>query len=188
MQSHSFTFIERSIRNGVLEDLADHTVGPAPGAVRNVASVSHPAKVTRSKYTHEDERILWDWVNSNPQSGGGTDGNEIYKQLEMKHPQHPWQSWRDHYRKSMKGRVRPIYPPNNAPPTPPSEFPATDSGFGQRAAAHDEFMEDYFDDFSEKDENALLEVGQDILNISEENLAAAWTRWSNEEDVRLHAQ
>jgi hypothetical protein len=149
--------------------------------------VSHPAKLTRSKYTQEDERILWDWVNTNPQSGGGTDGNEIYKQLEMKHPQHPWQSWRDHFRKSMKGRARPIYPPNNAPPTPPSELPAADPGFRQRAATHGEIMEDEFDEFSEEDEVALMEVGDDILNIREVDLRAAWTRWADAGHVRLHA-
>ena len=43
-----------------------------------------PAKGTRNKYTNEDDRILWSWVNDNPQKGGGTDGNEIYKQLEKK--------------------------------------------------------------------------------------------------------
>lgn len=43
-----------------------------------------PAKGTRNKYTEADDRILWNWVHDNPQKGGGTDGNEIYKQLEKK--------------------------------------------------------------------------------------------------------
>jgi len=72
------------VRKGVLEDLADHTVGPPEGVVRSVGSVAHPAKTTRNKYTVEDDRILWNWVHTNPQKGGGTEGNEIYKQLEAK--------------------------------------------------------------------------------------------------------
>lgn len=80
--SYSYTFIERSIRNGTVEDLEDHRVGPPPGTVRSIGSVIQPSKATRSKYTEEDDRILWNWVNSHVQKGGGTDGNEMYKQLE----------------------------------------------------------------------------------------------------------
>lgn len=80
--SHSFTFIEKSIRNGLLENLEDHVVGPAPGTVRSVGSSIQPSKATRSKYTEEDDCVLWQWVHSHTQKGGGTDGNEIYKQLE----------------------------------------------------------------------------------------------------------
>ena len=81
---HSYTFIESSIRNGVLEDPANHRVGPAEGTARTIGSVIQPAKSSRNKFTAADDRILWDWVNSNPQKGGGTDGNDIYKQLEAK--------------------------------------------------------------------------------------------------------
>ena len=83
---HSYTFIERSIRNGVLEDLDDHKVGPPEGNIRSIGSVAQPAKGTRNKYTEADDRILRSWVNDNRQKGGGTDGNEIYKQLETKVP------------------------------------------------------------------------------------------------------
>ena len=81
---HSYTFVEKSVRNGVLEDLADHAVGPPEGSIRNVGSIIRPAKGTRSKYTAVDDCILWDWVSTTAQQGGGTDGNEIYKQLETK--------------------------------------------------------------------------------------------------------
>ena len=82
--SHSYTFIEKSIRNGDLENLEDHRVGASGGIVRSVGSTVQPAKGTRNKYTEADDCILWDWVQENPQKGGGTDGNEIYKQLELK--------------------------------------------------------------------------------------------------------
>lgn len=80
---YSYTFIEASVRKGVLEDLEDHAVGPPEGAVRTTGSMQ-PAKVTRTKYTSADDSILWDWVQTNPQKFGGTDGNEIYKQLQKK--------------------------------------------------------------------------------------------------------
>ena len=86
----------------------------------------------------------------------------------------------------MKGKARPIYPPNNAPPTPPSEFPTTHSGPAQQDILQDEAIEDAFDRFSESDEDALMEQGQYILDVSAEDLPAAWARWADEKDVRLH--
>lgn len=80
--SYSYTFIEASIRHGTVAKLEDHMVGPPEGTIRSVGSTIQPAKSTRIKFTEEDDRILWNWVNGNPQKGGGTDGNEIYKQLE----------------------------------------------------------------------------------------------------------
>lgn len=80
--SHSYRYIENSVRNGILEDLEDHRVGRAEGTVRSVGSTIQPPKGTRNKYTQDDDRILWEWVQQKPQKGGGTDGNEIYKQLE----------------------------------------------------------------------------------------------------------
>ena len=84
MCSHSYTYIEKSVRSGALEDLEDHAVGPPTGTVRSGGSVIHPAKTSRTKFTEDDDRILWLWVEQTPQKGGGTDGNEIYKQLEAK--------------------------------------------------------------------------------------------------------
>ena len=86
----------------------------------------------------------------------------------------------------MKGRARPIYPPHNAPPTPPLEVANVDTGLGQRDYVQLEMTQGEFDEFSEGDEEALMEVGQDIMDISQENLAAAWTRWANQVNVSLH--
>ena len=72
------------MRHGRLEELDNHRVGPSEKTARHIGSVVQPAKTTRNKYTSEDDRILWCWVHDNPQRGGGTDGNEIYKQLESK--------------------------------------------------------------------------------------------------------
>ena len=84
MNSYSFTYIDKSIRNGVLENLEDHAVGPPAATVRSVGSIIQPAKATRTQFTQDDDRELWLWVENTPQKFGGTDGNEIYKQLEKK--------------------------------------------------------------------------------------------------------
>lgn len=57
-------------------------MGPPVGTVRSVGSISRPTKTLRTKFTEEDDRILWNWVHEYKQKGGKTDGNEIYKQLE----------------------------------------------------------------------------------------------------------
>lgn len=193
---YSYKFIETSVRTGILQDLAPHAVGPPEGAVRAVGSVTRPPKGTRNKFTSSDDNILWDWVNTNPQKGGGTDGNEIYKQLEAKvitvqassvtlvdmaqHPQHPWQSWRDRYIKYLKGGPRPFPLPHNAPPTPPLD----------QNASH-EIPEDERPDgakhcglpFTDEDAQMLLGVGADIVDIDPGKLTDAWENWTREFDV-----
>ena len=80
----------------------------------------------------------------------------------------------------MKGKARPIYPPNNAPPTPPSELQGIETGPAQRVLVQSEASEDNFDKFSKPDADALLEQGQHILDLPAENVAAAWATWANE--------
>lgn len=80
--SYSYRFIEESIRNGTLERLSDHAVGPPIGTIRAVGSSTHPAKTGRQKFTEDDDRFLLKWVRSSLRKGARTQGNEIYKQLE----------------------------------------------------------------------------------------------------------
>ena len=82
LRSHSFTFIEKSVQNGCLEDPEDHVAGPCAGSVRRIGSITHPAKGSRNKFTLDDDIFLWHWVHNSRQKYGGTEGNEIYKQLE----------------------------------------------------------------------------------------------------------
>lgn len=85
LDSYSYQFIEKSIRNGKLERLSDHAVGtPVGSTVRAVGSSTQPAKTTRQKFTQEDDQILLNWVESSRRKGAKTDGNEIFKQLEAK--------------------------------------------------------------------------------------------------------
>ena len=83
----------------------------------------------------------------------------------------------------MKGRARPIYPPNNAPPTPPSENPAIESGLGTTFAADGEAVRAQFNEFTKEDEEILIEHAEEILGVPKERLMAAWTMWATEADV-----
>ena len=80
--SHSYRFIEQSIRKGRLENLDDHRAGPIVGTVRSVACVSSAPKTTRTTYTPEDERILLGWVRKGAEEGAKLRGNTLFMSLE----------------------------------------------------------------------------------------------------------
>ena len=84
MNSHSWKYIQQSIRNGVLEDLEQYRVGPPAGTVRDIGSVIQPTKGSRTPFTVEDDRVLYDWVEGSEDQGSATGGNVIFKQLEEK--------------------------------------------------------------------------------------------------------
>ncbi|KAF2654844.1 hypothetical protein K491DRAFT_659496 [Lophiostoma macrostomum CBS 122681] len=120
--SLSYTFILRSLENGELADPEAYRAGPAAGSVREVGSISRPTKVGRAVYTADEDRILYKWVRDHERQGGSASGNQIYKQLEVKHPRHTWQSWRDRYLKTLRNRAPAgLNVPENAPPSPPSD-------------------------------------------------------------------
>lgn len=119
--SISYKFIECAIRDGALPDPGDHKAGPSVGAIRDVGSVV-PGKTTRTPFTAEDDRVLWQWVERARQQGGSVKGNDIYKQLETRNNRHTFQAWRDRYIKKLMDK-----PPAGvelkvaarAPPSPP---------------------------------------------------------------------
>jgi hypothetical protein len=120
--SVSFTFIDKSIKNGAIADPEAHLAGPPVGSVREVGSISRPTKQGRAEYTAEEDRILYKWVRDHERQGGSASGNVIYKQLEVQHPRHTWQSWRDRYVKQLRNRPPAgLDVPENAPPSPPSD-------------------------------------------------------------------
>ena len=84
VDSHSWKYIELSIRNGILEDLDKHRVGLPAGTIRDVGSIVQPAKGSRTPFTAEDDRVLYEWVEQLEDQGSATAGNVIYKQLEAK--------------------------------------------------------------------------------------------------------
>jgi hypothetical protein len=80
--SISYTFIEQSLKDGVIADPQLHLAGPAIGTLREAGS-SRPPKRSKTPYTAEDDRLLYKWVKDHERQGTGlSGGNELYKQLE----------------------------------------------------------------------------------------------------------
>ncbi|KAL9598498.1 MAG: hypothetical protein Q9219_004471 [cf. Caloplaca sp. 3 TL-2023] len=180
--TYSYRYIELSVRNQTLEDLAEHAVGPPTGTLRTVGSTVQPPKSARTKFTPEDDRTLVKWVHAFEQSGGATSGNEIYKQLESKNPRHTWQSWRDRWVKTLKNLPRSAFIPSNAPPTPPADQ-TVDANEPSTATAMRQAMATTF---SKEDAEALFAAGDDIINILPDRLDDAWSAWASSRDVCLH--
>lgn len=82
--SHSFTYIEQSIKRGVLENPDDHIAGPPAGTIRGVGSTTIRPKGTRTSFTAEDDSILVTWVRKSVRKGAAENGNELYKELELR--------------------------------------------------------------------------------------------------------
>jgi len=80
--SLSYEFVEKSIKEGALRATEDHLAGLPLGEAREAGAVHQPTKASRSAYTAEDDRILFQWVRNAEESGGLSGGNEIYKRLE----------------------------------------------------------------------------------------------------------
>ncbi|KAL8834258.1 MAG: hypothetical protein Q9170_003845 [Blastenia crenularia] len=176
--TYSYQYIEYSVRNGKLEDLSEHAIGPPTGTLRTVGSTIQPQKSGRTKFTPEDDRILVNWVHGFEQSGGATSGNEIYKQLEAKNPRHTWQSWRDRWVKYLKSLPRSAFVPPNAPPTPPAER----TGAASETLSLAKPQKAVHKPFSQDDAELLLENGDDIMNIHSDRYHDAWQEWAEERD------
>ncbi|OAL73666.1 hypothetical protein A7D00_1694 [Trichophyton violaceum] len=103
--TYSYQFVERSIRQRVLQEPSEFLVGAPRGSVRQPAM--GPAKRYRKQFTAEDDQILYDWMERYKMAGGAVSGNKIYQQLEQQHPNHTWQAWRDRYVKKVSYLPRP---------------------------------------------------------------------------------
>lgn len=106
--THSFKYVDLSIRNGKLENLDDHVVGGTSRADRPVGSVTMAPKGGRNHYTEAEDQFLWNWVKPLEEAGGATAGNSIYQQLEALNPRHTYQSWRDRWLKHVRHQRREI--------------------------------------------------------------------------------
>ncbi|KAJ6028538.1 hypothetical protein N7540_004114 [Penicillium herquei] len=104
--TYSYQYVERSVRNGKLENLEHHRAGPS--AQRPVGASHIPQKRTRSDYTLQDDQILFDYLHPYElEVDAPIGGNNIYKVLAEKFTQHTWQSWRTRYLKNLRGQPRP---------------------------------------------------------------------------------
>ncbi|KAJ9607229.1 hypothetical protein H2200_008301 [Cladophialophora chaetospira] len=144
--TYSYKYVEASIRNGVLEDLASHAIGAPSRVSRPVGSIVTAPKPGRTPFTPEEDQLLWNWVKPFMDKGGAWKGNEIYKQLEAVNPRHTFQSWRDRWIKHTQYQKRQItdtIEPQDPPPAAPVAVPSVsqrkrprellDDGEAQRA-------------------------------------------------------
>lgn len=106
--THSYRYVELSIRNGRLEILADHAVGVATRVSRAVGSTTTGPKSGRIPFTEAEDQFLWNWVKPFEDNGGSYKGNEIYKQIEQANPQHTFQSWRHRWLKITRYQKRQV--------------------------------------------------------------------------------
>lgn len=174
--SLSYTFVEAAIRDAALPNPDDHRAGPAPGTKREVGSTAIPAKGTRTPFTAEDDRVLWEWVEGCRLRGGMVKGNEIYKALEDQNARHTFQAWRDRYIKRLMDR----------PPPPGAKIPADDP------EQDDEEVEETPDrtanggvsarlgnDFTDDDFEMLKKEVHQILLIQEDQVGEAWDAFAD---------
>ncbi|MCJ1309809.1 hypothetical protein MMC25_003470 [Agyrium rufum] len=169
----SYRYIDLSIKNGALEDLDDHAIGPPEGTPRAIGSVIQPSKSGRTPFTAEDDRILMEWIAPIVATRGMASGNEIYKQLGTKYQQHPWQSWRDRWVKVLSKRPRPV---------PVVETSNTGSAKKAKLAAtatiKTEVSVPTERDYTQEDYDILLKHAPDILEIEPTKVGEAWQAWA----------
>ncbi|KAL9576615.1 MAG: hypothetical protein Q9212_006956, partial [Teloschistes hypoglaucus] len=180
--TYSYRYIELSIRNGELEDLGQHAVGPPLGTARTSGSTVHPPKSSRTKFTKEDDDFVKRWVIGAKRQGGQTSGNELYKQLEAKNSRHTWQSWRDRWVKHLQYQPQSDNILQNPPPTPPTDdVPGSKSPRSviRKSAGRKPFTRD--------DLEALISVGGDLLKVMPEQVEDSWSKWvDNQEHPEYH--
>ncbi|KAF2641092.1 hypothetical protein P280DRAFT_399214 [Massarina eburnea CBS 473.64] len=185
----SYTFIEKSIKNGAMEDPENHRAGPPEGTTREAGARDMPKKGGRAKYTADEDRILYKWVRDCMAEGKPESGNEIYKTLEKQYPQHPWQSWRDRYLKQLRNRPPSAFNiPENAPPSPPTDEPAestpvrkaepaspkTKKVSGETKTESKEIELQNMYKFSKEEEEELYAIVEEISAASPKDYRKAW--------------
>ncbi|KAK5226966.1 hypothetical protein LTR72_002956 [Exophiala xenobiotica] len=132
--THSYRYVELSIRNSKLEDLAAHAVGASTRVSRPVGSTVTAPRSGRVPYTEADDQFLWNWMKPFEERGGAYKGNEVYKQIEQENPRHTFQSWRDRWLKNTRYQKRSI---TNSDATEPHHIDGPDQEPDQDEIAHE---------------------------------------------------
>lgn len=195
--SLSYRFIDAALNGGALPDPDEHPAGAPHGTVRDVGSVV-PGRTTRTPFTAEDDRILWQWVERLRQQGGSMKGNEIYKQLEAKNPRHPFQAWRDRYVKRLMHKPPAgveVQVPANPPPSPPvapdevtpratfrqpaGAVPPQTDGTAEEPAEQEEDDVKVEQETTEEGLALLLRQAEDIEAIPPDRIDEAFSHWAS---------
>lgn len=81
--SHSFKYVEESIRKGQVADLDAHRAGSSRPRAMGASNI--PKRRTKSVYTLEDDQLLYDFLYPfEQQENAPVHGNKIYQLLERR--------------------------------------------------------------------------------------------------------
>ncbi|KAI1387208.1 TRF2-interacting telomeric protein/Rap1 C terminal domain-containing protein [Hypoxylon trugodes] len=178
--SYSYKFIDESIKAGVLQNLENYLCSSAtrqPKTTESQPTSSISAqKTTRRKFTDEDDSILMRWVIKHERQGKHTFGNEIYKSLEAKYPQHTYQSWRDRWVKKLQYLPRPEVTDDEQSPRPSKPVvqssPARPSPAGTQQVRREERVSTQSPatrrarvEFTEDDDEILIKHIQECIRL-----------------------
>ncbi|KAH7381282.1 hypothetical protein DE146DRAFT_760720 [Phaeosphaeria sp. MPI-PUGE-AT-0046c] len=196
--SISYTFIDKSIKDGQLHDPQDHLAGPPLGEAREPGAIDRPTKFGRTPFTAEDDNVLYKWVRDCMARGMLPNGNSMYEELEKVNARHTWQSWRDRYIKKLQLRDPSSFNlPTDATqsPTPPAQptvagpkqAPSQVSGQGKIRATKTDAPPDYTIEqlnatFSAEDWEELYAAVEHIDNTGGKERDTAWERWAETQD------
>ncbi|KAF2745292.1 hypothetical protein M011DRAFT_488218 [Sporormia fimetaria CBS 119925] len=186
--SISYTFIEDSIKNGALADPEQHPAGPRNNVAREAGSRARPTKAGRTPYTAKDDYTLYRWVEFHKRHNRAVSGNEIYKQLEAKHPRHTWQSYRDRYLKTLINRPPPPKPANydndpvssDSPSPPPTKRSSTSGDSRPHKVARTSAPTNGHSSpapatkFTKEDWEELYAIAEDIRNCPPSEVRSTW--------------
>ncbi|KAI0451292.1 TRF2-interacting telomeric protein/Rap1 C terminal domain-containing protein [Xylaria acuta] len=105
--SYSYELITDAIKEGSLDLKENYACSP---------SASRRPKVTRNKFTEDEDQELMRFVIEMERLGENISGNNIYKKFAEEHPHHTWQSWRDRWAKKLRNIPRPPTSDREGPP------------------------------------------------------------------------
>lgn len=84
---YSYQYIEKSARNGKLENLEDHRTGPGGARFSDRVRSSDTSKSLPRKgkivYTLADDQALWDWMKPYEEDGQGGGARLPFRDLEL---------------------------------------------------------------------------------------------------------
>ncbi|KAI1178351.1 hypothetical protein F4777DRAFT_114684 [Nemania sp. FL0916] len=148
--SYSYRLIADAVKEGSLDSKEDYLCQQV---------ISKP-KLTRTRFTKEDDEILTRFVMEKEREGERISGNDIYKEFAGNHPHHTWQSWRDRWAKKLKSIPRPDSSHEEAPPQPKD----TPVASRRRAVVDDSPVSKTRTRFTAEEDDILLKTIHDAIS------------------------
>ncbi|KAI0433747.1 TRF2-interacting telomeric protein/Rap1 C terminal domain-containing protein [Xylaria sp. FL1042] len=124
--SYSYRLIQDAIEEGSIDIKENYLCDSLPAPPGISYKPAAKSKLTRTRFTEEEDRMLTRFVTEKERLGESTGGNGIYKQFAEEHPRHTWQSWRDRWVKKSKLLAR-LYVSDREQSPQPKDTPAAPS-------------------------------------------------------------